>query len=147
MKKRISKMCANFSGAQYSLLRYLEPDKNCNKNICNYSILSAPLYSTNTLVLVLFLWSRMPCIKLLLFENNQCALFIRLLMTLAEGFYSPYRSLHHTPLSDINFESLLFSTDSNQSVWIFALLISLIDRKLFEIGWRKVWYPKLVYTP
>ena len=29
---------------------------------------------------------------------------------LADGFYSIYRSLHHTPLSDINFESLLFST-------------------------------------
>ena len=36
---------------------------------------------------------------------------------LAEGFYSLYHSLHHsTPLSDIDFESLLLSTASNQSV-------------------------------
>ena len=57
---------------------------------------------------------------------------------LAEGFYSPYRSLHHTPLFDIDFESLLFSTVSKQSVRNFAcgrgLLISLIARKFFEIG-------------
>ena len=26
--------------------------------------------------------------------------------TLAEGFYSVYRTLHHTPLSDIDFQSL-----------------------------------------
>ena len=71
-------------------------------------------------------------------------------LSLAEGFYSLYRSLHHTPLSDINFESLLFSTVSNQSVWNFAstrgMLISLIAIKLFEISRRKVWYAKLLYT-
>ena len=37
------------------------------------------------------------------------------------------------------------------NLWNFAckrrLWISLIARKLFEIGRRKVWYPKLVYTP
>ena len=81
------------------------------------------------------------------------------LQLMAEGFYSHYRSLHHThvcihvytQLSDIDFELHLFSTASNKSVWNFAcrrgLLKSLIGRSLFEIGRRKVWYPKLVYTP
>ena len=60
---------------------------------------------------------------------------------MAEGFYSHYhRSFHHTKLSDIDFESLLFSTVSKQYVWNFAcrrgLLISLIARKFFEIGRR-----------
>ena len=71
-------------------------------------------------------------------------------LPLAVGFYSFYRSLHYTPLSDIDFESLLFSTISNQSAWNFAsrrgLFIFLIARKLFEINRRKVRYPKLVYT-
>ena len=37
-------------------------------------------------------------------------------LTLAVGFYPFYRSLHHTPLLDIDFESLLSSTVSNQSI-------------------------------
>ena len=54
---------------------------------------------------------------------------------MVEGFYSLCRSLHHSPLSDIDFESLLFSIVLNQSVWNFAcrrgLLIYLIVLELF----------------
>ena len=86
---------------------------------------------------------RVGCSKRILQWHCQC---------IGRGFLlsAHYQSLHHTPLSDIDFELLLFSTVSNQSAWNFAcrrdLLISLIARKFFEICWRKVWYPKLVYT-
>ena len=69
-------------------------------------------------------------------KGPRMILFIELKQeyTIAEGFYSHYRSLNHAPLSDIDFESLLFSAVSNQSACRRDLLISLIARKLFEIG-------------
>ena len=49
-------------------------------------------------------------------------------------------ALNHTPLSDINFESLhflYFRTDLSETF---------IVRKRFEICRGKLWYPKLVYS-
>ena len=74
------------------------------------------------------------------YEESLCGLGGGLQL-MAEGFYSHYSSLHHTPLSDINFDLLLFSTVSNQSVRNFAcrrgLLISLSDRQFF-LDWLKI---------
>ena len=68
------------------------------------------------------------------------------LCTMAEYFYSHYTI--HTPLSDNDIESLLSSTVSNLFVWNFASRrsLSLIAKKLFEMGRRTFVYTGISYT-